>query len=75
LTEKLQELGFKSLIAYVSLFIFREGDTIVFMLIYADDIIIVSSSTIATERLIQELMKDFAVKDLGPLAYFLGIEV
>jgi hypothetical protein len=75
LTDKLHELGFKSLIADATLFIFREGITTIFMLIYVDDIIIVSSSTIATERLIQELMKDFIVKDLGPLTYFLDIEV
>lgn len=45
------------------------------MLIYVDDIIIASSSTKATDNLISQLMQDFAGKDLGPLEYFLGIEV
>lgn len=40
-----------------------------------DDIIIVSSSSLATERLLQQFKNDFVVKDLGTLSYFLGIEV
>jgi hypothetical protein len=45
------------------------------MLIYVDDIIIVSSSNSATDKLIQNLLEEFAVKDLGSLQYFLSIEV
>jgi hypothetical protein len=45
------------------------------MLIYVDDIIIISSSDTATERLLAQLRDDFTVKDLGTLNYFLGIEV
>ena len=45
------------------------------MLIYVDDIIIASSEPRATNRLISELTEDFAVKDLGRLQYFLGVEV
>jgi hypothetical protein len=40
-----------------------------------DDIIIISSSSVATDRLLQQLRQDFAVKDLGALSYFLGVEV
>jgi hypothetical protein len=46
-----------------------------FLLIYVDDIIIVSSVPTATDELLQLLSSDFAVKDLGTLHYFLGIEV
>ena len=46
-----------------------------YILIYVDDIIIVSSSPSATNRLLPQLQADFALKDLGPLSYFLGIEV
>ena len=45
------------------------------MLIYVDDIIVTSSSTKAVDALLQDLHMDFALKDLGSLHYFLGIEV
>lgn len=75
LTGKLMELGFKASVADSSLFILKNRDITIYMLIYVDDIIIVSSSDQATESLIQNLKTDFAVKDLGDLKYFLGIEV
>jgi histone deacetylase 1/2 len=46
-----------------------------YLLVYVDDIILVSSSVTAASRLVQDLRSAFAVKDLGPLHYFLGIEV
>ena len=45
------------------------------MLIYVDDIIVTSSSQDAVKVLIEALKKDFALKDLGDLHYFFGIEV
>jgi histone deacetylase 1/2 len=45
------------------------------MLIYVDDIIVASSSQSATDALLRDLSKKFALKDLGDLHYFLGIEV
>jgi hypothetical protein len=44
------------------------------ILVYVDDIIVVSSSAEAT-LLLQDLEKEFALKDLRYLHYFLGIEV
>ena len=38
-------------------------------------LILISSSPTAVDKLILSLRHDFAVKDLGPLHYFLGIEV
>jgi hypothetical protein len=75
LTRKLQELGFRHSVADASLFVFKQGSISIYMLIYVDDIIIVSSSNSITDKLIQNLTEEFAVKDLGRLEYFLGIEV
>jgi hypothetical protein len=47
----------------------------VFVLVYVDDIIVASSLEQATKALLQDLQKEFALKDLGDLHYFLGIEV
>ncbi|XP_051213673.1 uncharacterized mitochondrial protein AtMg00810-like [Lolium perenne] len=46
-----------------------------YLLVYVDDIILVSSSPTAATALISALGADFAVKDLGQLHFFLGIEV
>jgi histone deacetylase 1/2 len=46
-----------------------------FLLIYDDDIIVTSSSDSAISALLHHLSSDFALKDLGDLHYFLGIEV
>jgi hypothetical protein len=45
------------------------------VLVYVDDIIVASSSPQAVDALLVDLQKDFALKDLGPLHFFLGIEV
>jgi hypothetical protein len=68
-------LGFASSKADTSLFIYHKADITIFLLIYVDDIIVTSSSDKAITALLQDLTSDFAIKDLGPLHYFLGIEV
>jgi histone deacetylase 1/2 len=45
------------------------------MLIYVDDIIVTRNSVEAIAALLQDFKQDFALKDLGELLYFLGIEV
>jgi hypothetical protein len=42
-----------------------------FVLVYVDDIIVISSSPDATTILLRNLVKEFALKDLGDLHYFL----
>jgi histone deacetylase 1/2 len=46
-----------------------------YILVYVDDIILVSSSVAATDLVVLALSSDFAVKDLGKLHYFLSLEV
>lgn len=46
-----------------------------FVLVYVDDIIVASSSHEATSALLKDLEKEFALKDLGDLHYFLEMEV
>jgi hypothetical protein len=74
LSDKLQSIGFSPSNADISLFQYHKDSTI-FLLVYVDDIIIASSSSSAVEVLLRDLKSDFALKDLGPLSYFLGIEV
>jgi hypothetical protein len=71
---KLIDLGFRASKADTSLFFYRKGDVCIFVLIYVDDIIVASSTPDATLALLHDLKTDFALKDLGELHYFLGIE-
>jgi hypothetical protein len=75
LSGTLIKLGFHASKADVSLFILNRPEVQMYVLIYVDGIIIISSSTSATDKLLQQLCSEFAVKDLGALSYFLGIEV
>ncbi|KAK1616409.1 hypothetical protein QYE76_021926 [Lolium multiflorum] len=75
LSSELQELGFIASKVDTSLFLFRNSDITMFILVYVDDIIVASSSDAATTALLRKLNHDFALKDLGDLHFFLGIEV
>jgi histone deacetylase 1/2 len=75
LSSRLQELGFLPSRADTSLFIYNHDGVITYMLVYVDDIVVTSSSSQAVNQLVHDLRIEFALKDLGDLHYFLGIEV
>jgi histone deacetylase 1/2 len=75
LSTKLCKLGFKPSKSDTSLFIYSKNGIVIYMLVYVDDIIVTSSSAEAVTALLKDLRADFALKDLGELSYFLGIEV
>jgi histone deacetylase 1/2 len=75
LSIKLTALGFVPSKADTSLFLYDKPRVTVYVLIYVDDIIVTSSLDDAITALLHDLRVDFALKDLGPLHYFLGIEV
>lgn len=57
-----------------SLFIYHAGPIHIFLLIYIDDVIITGNYPTTINLLIDKLQYDFALKDLGDLSYFLGIQ-
>jgi hypothetical protein len=58
-----------------SLFVFRNGSTLLYLLLYVNDIILTGNSTAAITSLITQLAATFELKDLGPLRYFLGLQI
>jgi hypothetical protein len=44
-----------------------------FVLVYVGGIIVANSSSSAIDALLRDLNDDFALKDLGPLHYFLAM--
>jgi len=45
------------------------------LLLYVDDLILTGNSSVACSKFKEYLNSCFHIKDLGPLKYFLGIEV
>jgi hypothetical protein len=74
LSSRLIALGFHGSKSDTSFICCTSAFTI-YVLIYVGDIIITSSSAPAIDTLLFNLKIDFAVKHLGPLNFFLGIEV
>ncbi|KAI4300129.1 hypothetical protein L6164_033541 [Bauhinia variegata] len=68
-------IGFVNSIADASLFIFKSGLDVIYLLVYVDDIIITGSPQQQVLQVIQQLTTRFSLKDLGNLSYFLGVEV
>ena len=70
----LLHLGFFCSTADSSLFILKTSSITTLILIYVDDILVAGNNDSFIENLLQQLSQEFAIKDLGPLHYFLGIE-
>jgi hypothetical protein len=66
---------FKSSTSDNSLFIYRRGNDMAYLLLYVDDIILTASSTTLLQRFVQSMSKEFAMSDLGKLHHFLGLEI
>ncbi|KAF7844886.1 Retrovirus-related Pol polyprotein from transposon TNT 1-94 [Senna tora] len=58
-----------------SLFIKITTSSALYVLVYVDDVIITGSSKNEIQALVSKLHTQFSLKDLGPLHYFLGIQV
>ncbi|PRQ57405.1 putative RNA-directed DNA polymerase [Rosa chinensis] len=71
----LLSVGFVQSIADSSLFIYRQGVHTIYFLLYVDDIVVTGSSNQLLQRFIDTLGHGFDIKDLGPLHYFLGLQV
>jgi len=71
----LLHLGFICRKANPSLFILHTHKGKIFLLLYVNDIIVTGSNPSHVSSLVLQLGKEFAMKDLGPLHFFLGVEV
>ncbi|KAK9065217.1 hypothetical protein SSX86_016600 [Deinandra increscens subsp. villosa] len=67
--------GFSCSRADPSLFVFKQDTCILYLLVYVDDLILTGNQEAAINSFIQRLHDEFAIKDLGELSYFLGLEV
>ncbi|KAL0546151.1 hypothetical protein IC582_016057 [Cucumis melo] len=75
LCSSLHNLGFRTSKADSSLLIRSTSTSCCYILIYVDDLIIMGDSNKLLNDIIKALHSEFALKDLGALSYFLGVEV
>jgi hypothetical protein len=68
-------IGFKQTRTDNSLFVYKCGNAMAYLLLYIDNMILAASSTDLLQHFVHNLKTAFAIKDLGPVSYFLSIEV
>jgi hypothetical protein len=69
------DCGFVNSKSDSSLFILQHHGTILYILVYVDDIIVTGNSNVKVNECITKLANTFSIKDMGKLHYFLGVEV
>jgi hypothetical protein len=74
-TTQLFNLGFQASSADSSLFTYKDGSVIAFLLLYVDDIVLTGNNSSFITQLILNLSKVFELKDMGTLSYFLGLQI
>lgn len=75
LSETLNSTGYTHSKVDYSLFTKNTQDTVTLVIIYMDDLLITGNSTAAISELKGSLASQFHMKDLGPVTYFLGLEI
>jgi hypothetical protein len=67
------QLGFTETKSDTSLFVYRKGEDIIYLLLYVDDIVLTASSMALLRRTISALQQEFSLKDLGQLHHLVDI--
>lgn len=75
LTVSMKNYGFVQSLADYILFTLNQNEKFIGVLVYVDDMIVVSNDRTACADFKGFLDEQFGIKDLGQLKYFLGIEV
>lgn len=71
----LKILGFKRCSKEQAIYTKHEGNELIIMGVYVDDLIVTSSCTKKIEEFKKQMEEKFEMSDLGLLSYYLGIEV
>lgn len=76
LTEHLLKLNFKHFdLDDATLFVKKVGKTVVYLVVYVDDLLMTGNNESYIASIKKELGKNFEMTDLGYVHYYLGIEV
>lgn len=75
LTSFLVSFGFQKSKADPSLFIYKSGNIISYLLVYVNDFVLTDNNNSFLDKFVSALSNRFSIKDLGSLHHFLGVEV
>lgn len=75
LKQALVAFGFFNTKSDSSLFVYNTGSILVYCLVYVDNLVVTGNDSEFVASIINHLGQKFSIKDMGPLHFFLGIEV
>nr|CAN63629.1 hypothetical protein VITISV_018697 [Vitis vinifera] len=73
-TKSMRAFGYRQSNSYHTLFLKKQHGKITTLIIYVDDMVVIGNDPEERKTLQNYLSREFEMKDLGPLKYFLGIE-
>ena len=74
-TKLIRVFGYHQSNSYHTLFLKKQHGKITTLIVYVDDMVVTGNDPEERKALQNYLFREFEMKDLGPLKYFLGIEV
>ena len=74
-TKSMRAFGYRQSNSDHTLFLKKQHDKIMTLIVYVDDMVVTGNDPEERKTLQNYLSREFKMKDLGPLKYFLGIEV
>jgi hypothetical protein len=67
--------GFEMGKVYTNLYLLRQGDDILYVLVYMDDIVFGGSSHSLVVRFVEDMSKEFKMSIMGELQFFLRLQI
>ena len=74
-TKSMRAFGYRQSNLDHTLFLKKQHGKIITLIVYVDDMVVTGNDPEERKALQNYLSREFEMKDLGPLKYFLGIEV
>jgi hypothetical protein len=71
----IRTLSFVASASDTSLFVYKAGGHVAYLLLYVDDIVLTASSADLLHYITTRLLSEFTMTDLGELHHFLGISI